>query len=224
MRTPLNGVLGMLELLGPHVDDEQAGIYLGTASDSATRLHQLLSRLLDLVDLDGGSLATHRGSVDPVGFADDLRTRWQRRGLATGHLLTVTSYLGDVALVVDEGRVGQIIDELLDNTTTHGSPGAVRVSLRRERDDLVVTVQDAGPGIDPALIDGLFSDFAMLDNTSARTSEGLGLGLGLSQRMAQAMGGDLCLESDGATGTTATLRVPVGSATQASPELTEEKA
>ncbi len=207
MRTPLNGILGMLELLTPHTSGEQAQTYLGTARESADRLHQLLARLLDLVDLETGSLRPDLRLIAGSDLADSIRDRWQLRAMRGGHLLTVSSHLEDQSFLIDDDRVSQIVDELLDNTTTHANRGAVRVVLHHDEDQLVVSVSDSGPGIDPELIEGLFSDFSMLDDSTARAHQGLGLGLGLSRRISQAMGGDLVLDSDGETYSTATLTV-----------------
>ncbi len=207
MRTPLNGILGMLELLAPYVDGEQPHTYLKTARQSADRLHQLLARLLDLVDLDTGRLVPELRILAAADLAESIRDRWQRPAMRGGQLLTVTSFLDDRLIEIDDGRVLQIVDELLDNTLAHASSGAVRVEIRLDHDLLELTVRDSGPGIDPARIEELFSDFSMLDDSTARASRGLGLGLGLCRRIATALGGTLEVSSDGQTYSCATLRV-----------------
>ena len=207
MRTPLNGILGMLELLGPHLDGEQPQTYLGTARDSAQRLHQLLSRLLDLVELETGNLTPETRPVLAADLAESIRDRWARPLLNSGHLLTVASFIDERVLEIDDGRIGQIIDELLDNVAAHGAPGSVRVELHLDDDQLTVRVRDNGPGIDPDQIHDLFHDFSMLDDTTARAQQGLGLGLGLSRRIARALGGSLRLDSDGESYTAAVLTI-----------------
>lgn len=210
MRTPLNGILGMLELLGPHIVDPRPQTYLETARDSAQRLHQLLSRLLDLVELETGSLEPNLLPVPARNLAESIRDRWARPMLKRGQLLSVTSFIEDRILEIDNGRIGQIIDELLDNVLAHGSAGAIQVELHlaEEQDEMTIKVRDAGPGIDPAQIGDLFHDFSMLDDTTARAQQGLGLGLGLCKRIAAALGGTLDIKSDGATHTTSTLTIP----------------
>ena len=212
MRTPLNGVMGMLELLGQHLAGEQGQRYLDAATESAERLFQLVTRLLDLVELDSGSFTTTRTTVDVAVLAETVRERWQMEALRGGYLLTVMTQ-GQDQCWIDEPRVVQILNELIDNVLTHASPGAVRIELRSYEEGFLASVSDSGPGIDPELIPGLMSsDLTMLDDSTARTAQGLGLGLGICRRIAEAVGGTLELESDGEKRSTATLAMPTNSA------------
>ncbi len=207
IRTPLNGVLGMLELIPGHVSSDQGLRYVEAATDSAERLHGLVSRLLDMVELDSGKFSTHLSLVDPERIGDNLRERWQRPALQSGHLLTV-SCSGD-AIELDEGRVMQILNEFVDNAVTHSTPGAIRVEVSTGGDGFSAAVTDSGPGIDPEKIPELLTaDFAMVDASTARVAQGLGLGLGICRRIAEAMGGTLELSSDGKTSSTSTLSLP----------------
>lgn len=207
-RTPLNGILGMLELLTPHVEGTQAADYLTTAARSAERLRQLLTRLLDLVELGSGDVTLDLQPTDLSDLADSIRSRWQLTAMRTGHLLAVSAS-GDTTVVrLDERRVLQILDELLDNAVTHGDRGTVSVDISTTEDRLRLQVTDAGPGIDPDLIEGLFNDFSMLDDSTARTSEGLGLGLGLCRQLAEALNGTLSITNDGFEHTVAELTLP----------------
>jgi len=208
MRTPLNGVLGMLELLGPHLAGEQGKDYLEVATESADRLYQLVTRLLDLVELDSGSFTTNRTTVAVRELAEVIRGRWQAESLRSGHLLTVWSE-GNDDCFVDEPRIVQIANELIENAITHATPGAIRVALHSSARGFDLSVADAGPGISPDLIpDLLNSDFSMVDDTAARTAQGLGLGLGICRRMAEAIGGTLSLAGNDDAGTTALLSMP----------------
>ncbi len=209
MRTPLNGVLGMLELLTPHLSDDQGREYLQTASQSADRLHRLIRRLLDLVEVEGGNFEPKRDIISVDGFADQIRQRWQQSAAQAGHLLTVSSSIEVTELAGDSTRLHQMVDELVDNAVTHASGGLIQVKLRAIDDSLCIEVIDTGPGIDPARIDSLFINFSMVDDSTQRLNEGLGLGLSLSRRVVEAFGGTLDLESDGKTSTTARLVVPV---------------
>lgn len=208
MRTPLNGVLGMLEILGPHLVGDQGNRYLDVAVESAERLLHLVSRLLDLVALDSGSFSTNRSIVTVASIADDIRDRWQTEALRSGHLLTVWTHgLADCS--IDEPRVLQIANELIDNAVTHSFPGALRVEIDVDVHRFELSVSDSGPGISPELIPELLNaDFSMVDDSSARAAQGLGLGLGICRRIAEAIGGTLELTSDGSTGSVARLEMP----------------
>lgn len=209
-RTPLNGILGMLELLTPHVDGPESS-YLETAQQSADRLSQLLTRLLDLVELGTGEVSADLESVQVGDLASAVRDRWQLAAMRTGHLLTVNAADESFIACLDVRRVNQIVDELLDNAVTHGDRGTVSVDVATGSGLMTLAVTDAGPGIDPARIDGLFADFTMIDDGTARAQQGLGLGLGLCRQLAQALHGSLTVANDGRGHTVATLTLPVGS-------------
>lgn len=218
MRTPLNGVMGMLELLSQHLAGDQGQRYLEAATESADRLFQLVTRLLDLVELDSGSFTTTRTTVDLTSLADAVRDRWQMEALRGGYLLTVMTH-GEDECWIDEPRVVQILNELIDNTLTHATPGVVRIELRSYDEGFLASVSDSGPGIAPELIAELLnSDLSMVDDSAARTAQGLGLGLGICRRIAEAVGGTLELESDGKTSSTATLAMPTNIARSDQPD------
>ena len=226
IRTPLNGVMGMLELIEAHVSGDQGQQYVEAATESADRLHQLITRLLDLVELDSGKFQVSRSDVALRDLGEIIRERWQRRAMQSRHLLTVT--VTDATAHIDERRVLQIVDELVQNALVHATPGAVRVEFAHSADldaedgvesdgsHFEVRVCDNGPGIDPEMVSELLDDFAMVDDSTARATQGLGLGLGISRRMADAMDGALLITPNG-NGSTVALRVP------GDPESTQQR-
>ncbi len=208
MRTPLNGVLGMLELLEPHIATEQGLGYLVTVSESAARLNNLIARLLDIVELNSGGLIASLERISPDELLAEILERWQRPALLVGHLLTTTSYFPtDTLLEVDVARVHQIVGELIDNALNHSDPGSLQVRLAPHDAGLVVEVEDSGPGLSAEQVAAVFVDQGV-DMSAARATDGLGLGLGLSRKIAHALGGDLSLESGEANGCVAKLVLP----------------
>ena len=208
MRTPLNGVLGMLELLEPHIATEQGHGYLSTVSDSAVRLNNLIARLLDIVELNSGALVASQELIAPTALLDEISQRWRRPALLAGHLLTTTSFFpSDAQLNVDVARVNQIVGELIDNALAHGEPGTLQVRLAPANGGLTVEVEDSGPGLTDEQTKALFENQGA-DMSTDRATDGLGLGLGLSRKIAHALGGDLSLESASANGCIATLVLP----------------
>ena len=193
MRTPLNGVLGMLELLEPHTSGDQGATYLQAAQESATGLDNLIRRLLDLVELNTGSMTASRAPVSAKALVAEMQSRWQTEALRTGHLLVFVSHLGDQGLVVDSARINQIIDELLDNAVAHASPGVVDVRVLQAGSSVAIEVEDSGPGIPAEQLEQLLGNH-VADMSTNRASQGLGLGLGLSRRIAEALGGSLHLQ------------------------------
>lgn len=200
MRTPMNGILGMLELLDAHVNTEQGERYLAAATESAVGMHELLSRLLDIVDLRSGRIDLDPEALDIAAMNDGIRDTWQRRAMRTGHLLTVSTD-GEADVHADRLRTRQIIDELVENALAYATPGLVKVDLVTDHSSgLQVSVSDSGPGMTSEQIASALSG-------TAETSHGLGLGLARCQQLAELMGGSLTLCSEGES-TTAQLQLP----------------
>jgi len=219
MLTPLNGIVGMLELLAEHAHTDTTRSYVTTAQASTDRLGTLVRRLLDLVELRSGRLRPEPSLTRLGSIADHVTARWQVKTLQTGQLLTVRVD-GDHAdeIWVDELRVRQIVDELIGNVVIHADPGVVEVTISvdapaAETGDsspqmLRVAVVDAGPGFDRDPLADFWSTFAKVDLSPQRATEGAGIGLGLTDQLATAMGGRREVESALGQSTRAVLIVP----------------
>jgi len=212
MRTPMNGMLGMLELLEAHVNTEQGERYLAAATESAVGMHELLSRLLDIVDLRSGRIDLHPELLDVFAMGDAIRESWQRRAMRSGHLLTVSTDSGG-AVHADRLRTKQIVDELVENALAYSVPGLVKVDIVTSS-GLVARVVDSGPGLTPEQITDAMGG-------TAEASDGLGLGLARCRRLAELMGGSLTLSSDGVF-TTALLQLPCRFETTTNEPITHE--
>lgn len=213
MRTPLNGVLGMLELLDRYTTGSQGAEYLQAAKESAEGLNELVGRLLDLVELTTGSMAPNLVSINADELARQIQTQWQVEALRTGHLVSFSSSIDDQVLKIDSSRTLQIINELLQNAVSYGVPGAIEVRLSTDNVNIVIEVQDSGPGITDERLELIFTHLHYGDMSSNRSTGGLGLGLSLSRRIAEALGGTLTIRTvakSGVTATVAQLTMPAG--------------
>ncbi len=218
MRTPMNGLLGMLELLEGCLADPNDLTYLATASQSAARLNLLLTRLLDLLDLQSGAAGRGSERVDLDVFASSIEDRWQRSALRSGHLVTVERPHGHSPITIDRPRVDQIVDELVDNALTHATPGLVRVTLDVIGSAFEMCVVDSGPGIDPSRLAQMSDEFEMLDDSPTRRAQGLGLGLSLCRQTAELLDGSLEIDSDGTSFTSVRLRLPIDESLESTSE------
>ncbi len=213
MRTPLNGVLGMLELLEPYVVDPQEKRYLDSAIESADGLSTLLRRLLDLVELQARNIHANIAPLPTRQLTARIQGRWLKDAMRCGHLLVVQSFIDDETILTDAERLFQIVDELIDNAVAHADPGTLEVRLSEVDGWLLVEVEDAGPGMDDATLERVFEPNAS-DVESTRLTQGLGLGLSLSRRLAELLGGSLSLHrietGDDNAATVARLEFPLG--------------
>jgi PAS domain S-box-containing protein len=203
LRTPLNSVLGFAQLLEMDVRDERQ-------RESVTQILAAGRHLLDLVDelLDLDRIERDRldFDVEPVRVEGVLREAFelvQPLGVAKG--IAVDLQLGRDArtyVVADRRRLRQVLLNLLTNAIKFNrSNGSVTVTCRQREDTIVLRVQDTGFGLEPEEIDRMFMPFERL-RAEERGIEGTGVGLALSKRLTEAMGGAIGVESQPGEGST----------------------
>lgn len=205
VHTPINGVLGMIELLEASVAGEQERSWLHSAATSVERLQRLFARLLAHLGLESVDLLAI-AEPRPVGeVLDELAARWRTRAAAKAKLVMVD--VDDPAMCVPHTpQLELAVEELLANAVDHADPGMVQ--LRASRDLLGrirIGVIDEGPG----LAEELRSSDRLLEpgSVTTRTADGLGIGLAFARRIAQCHDGTLVLEQNPAGGTSAWLTV-----------------
>ncbi len=221
IRTPMNGIIGMTELaLGTELSPEQRE-YLGLVKLSAHSLLRLLNDILDLSKVDAGKLQLQHEEFP-------LRERLGEaiKGLACHAFEKDLELAFRVApevpdrLIGDEGRFRQVLVNLIGNAVKFTPRGEVAIEVvARERSATEVlvacTVRDTGIGIPREKLDLIFEPFRQVDGSHTRSYGGTGLGLTISRRMAELMGGDLEVRSEPGRGSTFELTVRFGVASPA---------
>jgi PAS domain S-box-containing protein len=206
IRTPMNGVLGMCTVLGgTDLSDEQAE-YLSVIRKSAEGLLGIIEDILDFSKIEAGKLELDEVETNIVNLVEDALDLFAlgvtEKGVSLLHHVDP-----DVPerVRIDPTRTRQILVNILGNAVKFTDTGQIilRVKVDRFRDDrihLVFIVEDSGPGIDPLMQDHLFEAFNQLDSSTARKYGGTGLGLTISRKLSQMMGGDLILLSSSSKG------------------------
>lgn len=194
MRTPLNGILGMAQLLRTHVTDAQQAHQLEVMRRSAWHLQNVIADLLDLSRIEFGRLEiTHEPFVlaEAVHEVTDLLGAVAAdKGLAF-HLRFAQPLPERV--VGDASRVKQVLHNLLGNAIKFTRHGSVSLEVGASGHMVHFTVSDTGQGVAAEEADRIFDAFAQAGETPARRS-GTGLGLTISRQLARAMGGEVRYE------------------------------
>jgi CheY-like chemotaxis protein/nitrogen-specific signal transduction histidine kinase len=194
MRTPLNGVIGMLGLLSRTRLDGAQRAYADAAQKSAEHLLGLVNDLLDFARLEAGALEFDASPVDLEGLtrgvAELLSPKAHDKGLEI--VWSVAADAPDV--VADEGRLRQVLFNLAGNAVKFTDRGGVRLTVERAggtaaRPRLAFVVDDTGPGVPEEARLRIFDEFGHADASDAARFDGAGLGLAVVRRLAQAMGG-----------------------------------
>ncbi|HUH23739.1 MAG TPA: ATP-binding protein, partial [Brevundimonas sp.] len=231
VRTPLNAVIGFSDLLLRNTGHEPL-THRQTRAVQQVRaaggqLLSLIDRVLDFSDLDAGVLDLSLERLDPQLLVRQAVEAVRAEAEAAEVVLEpAPAPHAGVAVMADAARLKQILHNLLSNAVRHNRPGgAVRVELRPASDadptQTLIVVHDTGPGVDPDQLDRLFQPFRRLsacgsDAGHADGSPGVSIGVGLavSRRLAEAMGGALTVASIPGQGSSFTLSLPA-STTQA---------
>jgi signal transduction histidine kinase len=213
-RTPMTALLGFLKLVQQQLNTNDpdlslVGHRLSIIRREARRIAALIEELLDLAQLEAGSARLRPVEVDAVVL---LQRIGERFGTMPGaDRLRIELIAAPPTCVWDDGRIEQILTNLVDNALKYAPPPSeVVLSLQvMEGEQARFEVRDMGPGISVTELATLFRPFAR-GESSGRVGGGLGLGLGLyvSRVFAERHGGHLWLESTPGAGTTAVLSLP----------------
>jgi CheY-like chemotaxis protein len=196
MRTPLNGVIGMLGLLSRTRLDGAQRAYAEAARSSAEHLLGLVNDLLDYARLEAGKLEFDAAPVDLEslvrGVAELLSPRAHERGLEIAW--SVAADAPDV--LADEGRLRQVLFNLAGNAVKFTAQGGVRIAVERAggtagKPRLAFIIDDTGPGVPAEARERIFEEFGHVDATDASRFGGAGLGLAVVRKLAAAMDGSV---------------------------------
>jgi PAS domain S-box-containing protein len=201
MRTPLNGVLGALDLLRATPLEGKQAHYVDLAAKSGEILLSHINDVLDITKIEAGKLEIETEPFDVRRMVIDLAETTKEEALKRDNQVVVTVDPGIAETVLgDPYRVRQILLNMVANAIKFTSEGTITIKARLARDtgdapDIEFSVRDTGIGISEADIGKLFSDFVTLDPAYARTVGGTGLGLAICRRLVKAMGGEIGVDS-----------------------------
>jgi len=200
IRTPMNAILGYAQLL-----QRETGLttrqqdHLETITRSGQHLLFLINDVLDMAKIESGQITLNEEQVDLSAMVVDLERMFHLRSEAKSVSFKVTVEEGfPAALKTDAGKVRQVLINLLSNAFKFTSEGEVRLSLSATTLDdgsrrIVVLVADTGMGIEPEQLESVFGAFKQAKQLTTHT--GTGLGLAVSRRFAQLLGGNLTATS-----------------------------
>ena len=198
IRTPMNGILGMADLAaGTDLSEEQRD-YIHTIQSCADSLLALLNDILDLSKIEANRMALESVPFDPAelldGVLDSLAARAWEQGIQWNGILAANM---PRQICGDPNRIRQVLLNLAGNAIKFTQEGEVAVELDWEpsTQQLCVKVRDTGIGIPKKSLAILFNAYVQAEADTTRRFGGTGLGLTISQRLVQAMGGDLQVES-----------------------------
>ena len=225
-RTPLNSIMALSRILLDRLDGELTGEQekqVQFIRKAGEELLELVDDLLDLAKIEAGKLTVRPSQYDVETLFGSLRGMMRALHVNPSVDLIFDPPVGIPLLSTDEGKVSQILRNLVSNALKYTERGKVRVSadLDPELKAVAFSVSDTGMGIAPEDQQRVFEEYVQVSTPCIRGAKGTGLGLPLSRKLAQFLGGDLVLtKSRPGVGSTFTAVIPLayeGDAAQPTP-------
>jgi len=208
MRTPLNGLMGMLKLMGRLPMDENMEMYHSLAEFSARHLSSVISDILDYTQLDAGSMKFHFFPFSVRTCLEKICLLQKPQAESKGLSLVWDLPEGAEPFITDETRLIQIVGNLLTNAVKYSKKGTI--SLRcRQSDVLTIDVEDQGMGIADDKQEEIFQPFMQLESPYTKEHSGMGLGLAICRNLAHSMGGRIEIESKPGNGSRFSVVLPL---------------
>jgi PAS domain S-box-containing protein len=209
IRTPINAIMGYNELLRMGaVEEGKRDEYLLRSQKAAAHLLALVNDVLDLSKLESGVLELQPEPVRIAEVLQDLVSTVEPMARERNTELDVTCDVDVGEIRTDPRRLKQILINLVSNALKFGEEKPVRVSCERTDRSLFFHVEDRGRGIPATELGRIFEEFVQVGDSD----EGTGLGLPISRKLAQLLGGELTADSQPGQGSTFHVRLPVNGA------------
>jgi signal transduction histidine kinase len=216
LRTPLNAILGYSEMLQEEVVERQLvgefGTDLQKINGAGKHLLTLINDILDLSKIEAGKMELFLESFDLSEMIDEVASTIRPMVEKTGNTLHIQRAPDLGAMRADQIKVRQALFNLLSNAVKFTHEGNISLEAGRQNMDgsewIMFRVTDSGIGLSPDQIVKLFQDFTQADASTTRKFGGTGLGLALTRRFCQMMGGDVTVHSVSGVGSVFTIKLP----------------
>ncbi|MEJ8813032.1 ATP-binding protein [Variovorax ureilyticus] len=212
-RTPINAIRSITRLLRDRIDGpltEEQDKQVGFIESQAAEFAEMVNDLLDLAKIEAGRVDISPAWFEMVDLFAALRGMFKPVLSNQAIALVFEEPQGLPKLYGDDRKLAQILRNFVSNALKFTSQGEVRVSARREGENMVrFSVADTGIGIAPEFHAAVFDDFSQVDSPVQKRLRGTGLGLSLSRELARLLGGSVGLESELGKGSTFHVTIPV---------------
>jgi PAS domain S-box-containing protein len=215
LRTPLASIKGFASILidyNKRLKAKEKLEYLVTIDNNADRMVELIEQLLEVSRLGAGMVSIHKKPTDIKGLCRATITAARKR--ASGHLFLLNLPKKMPLIDLDEDRIRQVLDHVIDNAVKYSKPGTqITLSVRKTTDDVIFVVADQGSGISDEDMPHIFERMFTSPNRSKSGVSGAGLGLTISKGLIEAHHGKIWIESKVGVGSKCFFTLPLTSST-----------
>jgi PAS domain S-box-containing protein len=213
LRTPLNSIIGFADVLLEGIDgelNERMEEDVRLIRNSGEHLRNLIGDILDMSKIEAGMMDLRYEPIDVAAMETEIYAFARTQMMTYDKELEFELAISPEApmVVADRTRFKQVLFNLLSNAIKFTTQGAVRLNIGADGDDVLVTVEDSGIGIEDAHIPIVFEQFRQVDGSLTRTAGGTGLGLPISKSLVELHGGKIWVESEVGKGTSFHFTLP----------------
>ncbi len=213
LRTPMNAIIGYTEMVIEEAAElglENSIADLRKISAAGKHLLALISNILDLSKIEAGRMELYLEAFGIEAMVEDLRATIRPMMEKNSNTLLMEVAPGAGSMRSDLTKVRQVLLNLLSNAAKFTHDGSIRLTANSERDWIVFEVKDTGIGMDEERVAKIFDAFTQADASTTRKYGGTGLGLTITRKFCEMLGGTIAVESQPAVGSTFTVRLPAG--------------
>jgi PAS domain S-box-containing protein len=219
LKTPLTSIKAFNQLMQRTKDEGRLNGFIGKSAEQVRRLEMLINDLLDVTKINAGKMIYN---MEPFAFSTMIAGSVENAQHTSGTHEIILESNEDITYTGDQLRLEQVLHNFLSNAIKYSPHGKhVVVNSKVELDNIIVSVQDFGIGIEEKNLDQLFNRYYRVDNTSMRF-EGLGLGLYISSEILKRHEGSFWIESTPDYGATFFFRLPLHSEKETSAKIIAE--
>lgn len=212
IRTPMNAITGFSSLLiDAGIDQEERKHFVQIIKSNSDSLLKIIDEILDLSLIESNQLKIINEEFELNVILDHLFSYYTLDNKTSDIEIRKNNTLEDQSLTLftDSVRIKQILTNLMDNALKFTGKGYIELGVYEKNNDLCFYVKDTGKGIPSKDIDNVFQQFIKIEDDEAGWIQGLGLGLAISQKTANALGGNILVESVEGKGSTFTFSIPL---------------
>ena len=211
VRTPLNSIIGFSQLLSDsYYEEEQRNEFIQHIVSNSNNLLSIISDIMDISKLEAGQITIRKKRINTYQFVSDIKDQYLKQAREKNlNLKFIPPRLGGKTIVLaDDERLGQVLNNLVGNAIKFTNKGSIVVGYQPYGKIVEFYVKDTGIGISHEYQEKIFDRFRQVEEENTRTYGGNGLGLTISKRLVELMGGKIWVESEPGKGSSFYFTLP----------------
>jgi len=213
LRTPLNAIIGYSEMLIEEAEDDGLDVYvddLTKINSSGEHLLTLINDILDLSKIEAGKMELHIEEFSFSALLKQIEATAKPLVEKNNNKLIVDSKIKDIKLKNDQTKLRQILFNMLSNAAKFTKEGKITMLIKEtDNKNLRFDIIDTGIGMNEEQLVNVFEEFTQAESSTSKDYGGTGLGLPISKKMAEMMGGRIDAKSEVGKGTTFSVTIPI---------------